>query len=70
MTTVMLLHYLGYDISVICEALRSIVGEQYEVIDETDNDPYENRGVIHCPKDIILDRYNAYHRQAVGLKKK
>ena len=32
------------------------------------NDPYENRGVIACPKEIILDRYNAYHRQAVGLR--
>ena len=34
------------------------------------NDPYENRGVIACPKDIIRDRYEVYHRQAVGLKKR
>ena len=32
------------------------------------NDPYENRGVIPCPKDIILDRYDVYHRQAVALR--
>ena len=178
-TTVMLLHYLGYDISVddfidkylvkrdfetrdgilygpnpwecfcgspydpdsmgcyapvICRALESIVGDAYEVIDETGkdlayltenylknnmpvilwnsislrepifgpewklldsgenfnwisnehcmllvgeeedsyifNDPYENRGVISCPKEIILDRYDVYHRHAVALKKK
>lgn len=178
-TTVMLLHYLGYDISVddfiknnlkmrdfetrdgmlygpdpweyfvgspydpdsfgcyapvICEALEKIVGDAYEVCDETGkdldelvetylkqdmpvilwnsinmrepiigpewklmdtgenftwisnehcmllvgededsyifNDPYENRGVIACPKDIIRDRYEVYHRQAVGLKKR
>ncbi|MGN1140939.1 MAG: C39 family peptidase [Oliverpabstia sp.] len=177
-TTVMLLHYLGYDISVddfiknylrmrdfetrdgvlygpdpweyfvgspydpdsfgcyapvICEALGKIVGDTYEVCDETGkdldelvetylkqdmpvilwnsinmrepiigpewklldtgknftwisnehcmllvgededsyifNDPYENRGVIACPKGIIRDRYEVYHRQAVGLKK-
>ena len=176
-TTVMLLHYLGYDISVddfihnhlnmrdfenregvlygpnpweyfagspydpdsmgcyapvICGALKSIVGDKYEVIDETGkdldylvetylkkgmpvilwnsinmrepvigpmwklldsgedftwisnehcmllvgedensyifNDPYENRGVIPCPKEIILDRYEVYHRQAVGVR--
>lgn len=176
-TTVMLLHYLGYDISVddfiqnyltmrdfetregvlygpdpresfagspydpdsfgcyapvICRALRKIAGEKYEILDETGkdldelvntylkngmpvilwnsinmrepvigpqwklldtgetftwisnehcmllvgvdedtyifNDPYENRGVVACPKEIILDRYNAYHRQAIGLK--
>ena len=176
-TTVMLLHYLGYDISVdefiqnhlkmrnfenrdgvlygpnpweyfagspydpdsmgcyapvICKALASIVGDKYEVIDETGkdldylvdtylkngmpvilwnsinlrepivgpvwklldsgedftwisnehcmllvgedeesyifNDPYENRGVIPCPKEIIRDRYEVYHRQAVGLR--
>lgn len=178
-TTVMLLHYLGYDISVddfiknylrmrdfetrdgmlygpdpweyfvgspydpdsfgcyapvICEALRKILGDTYEVCDETGkdldelvetylkhempvilwnsinmrepvigpewklldtgenftwisnehcmllvgededsyifNDPYENRGVIACPKDIIRNRYEVYHRQAVGLKKR
>lgn len=178
-TTVMLLHYLGYDISVdefidnnlekrnfeirddvlygpnpwkcfagspydsnsmgcyapvICKALESIVGDKYEVIDETGkdldylveiylkngmpvilwnsinmrepiigpkwklldsgedftwisnehcmllvgedensyifNDPYENRGVIVCPKDIILKRYDVFHRQAIGLIKK
>ena len=176
-TTVMLLHYLGYNISVddfidnylvkrdfevrdgilygpnpwecfagspydtdsmgcyapvICKALKPIVSDKYEVIDETGkdleylaetylksgmpvilrnsinmrepiigpvwklldsgedftwisnehcmllvgeddknyifNDPYENRGVIPCPKEIILDRYDVYHRQAVGLK--
>ena len=176
-TTVMLLHYLGYNISVddfidnylvkrdfevrdgilygpnpwecfagspydtdsmgcyapvICKALKPIVSDKYEVIDETGkdleylaetylksgmpvilwnsinmrepiigpvwklldsgedftwisnehcmllvgeddknyifNDPYENRGVISCPKEIILDRYDVYHRQAVGLK--
>lgn len=33
------------------------------------NDPYENRGVIPCPKEIILDRYEVYHKQAIGLKK-
>ncbi len=178
-TTVMLLHYLGYDISVddfiknylrmrdfetrdgmlygpdpweyfvgspydpdsfgcyapvICEALGKILGDTYEVCDETGkdldelvetylkhempvilwnsinmrepvigpewkfldtgenftwisnehcmllvgegedsyifNDPYENRGVIACPKDIIRNRYEVYHRQAVGLKKR
>ena len=178
-TTVMLLHYLGYDISVddfinnnlemrnfetrdgvlygpnpwecfagspyevdsmgcyapvICKALKPIVSEQYEVIDETGkdldylvetylkhgmpvilwnsinmrepiigpkwklldsgeeftwisnehcmllvgvdensyifNDPYENRGVINCPKDVILNRYGVYHKQAVGLVKR
>lgn len=178
-TTVMLLHYLGYDISVddfiknylrmrdfetrdgmlygpdpweyfvgspydpdsfgcyapvICEALRKILGDTYEVCDETGkdldelvetylkhempvilwnsinmrepvigpewklldtgenftwisnehcmllvgededsyifNDPYENRGVIACPKDIIRNRYEVYHRQAVRLKKR
>lgn len=178
-TSVMLLHYLGYDISVdefiqkylimkefetkngvlygpnpwecfagspydpdsfgcyapvICRALEQIVGERYEVLDETGkdlddltdiylkhgmpvilwnsinmrkpvigpewklpdtgetftwisnehcmllvgeddehyifNDPYENRGVIACPREIIRDRYESYHRQAVGLKKR
>lgn len=178
-TTVMLLHYLGYDISVddfihnnlemqnfetrdgvlygpnpwecfagspydvdsmgcyapvICKALEPIVGERYEVIDETGkdldylvetylkhgmpvilwnsinmrepiigpkwklldsgeeftwisnehcmllvgededsyifNDPYENRGVINCPKDVIANRYEVYHKQAVGLVKR
>ncbi len=34
------------------------------------NDPYENRGVIPCPKEIIYDRYETYHRQAVALKEK
>lgn len=34
------------------------------------NDPYENRGVISCPKTVIRDRYESYHRQAVGLKKR
>ena len=178
-TTVMLLHYLGYDISVddfiknnlkmrdfetrdgmlygpdpweyfvgspydpdsfgcyapvICEALGKILGDTYEVCDETGkdldelvetylkqdmpvilwnsinmrepiigpewklldtgenftwisnehcmllvgededsyifNDPYENGGVIACPRDIIRNRYEVYHRQAVGLKKR
>ena len=178
-TTVMLLHYLGYDISVddfiknnlkmrdfetrdgmlygpdpweyfvgspydpdsfgcyapvICEALGKILGDTYEVCDETRkdldelvetylkhempvilwnsinmrepvigpewklldtgenftwisnehcmllvgededsyifNDPYENGGVIACPRDIIRNRYEVYHRQAVGLKKR
>ena len=178
-TSVMLLHYLGYEISVdefirkylekkdfeirdgimygpdpwkyfagspydpdsfgcyapvICRALEQIVGDRYEVVDETGknldelaetylkqgmpvilwnsinmrepvigpewklldtgetftwisnehcmllvgedrehyifNDPYENRGVIACPKEIIRDRYEAYYRQAVGLKKR
>lgn len=178
-TTVMLLHYLGYDISVddfinnhlvmrdfetrdgilyganpwecfvgspydadsmgcyapvICKALEQIVSDKYQVIDETGkefqylvdtylqngmpviiwnsinlrkpvigpvwklldsgedftwisnehcmllvgedeenyifNDPWDNRGVLPCPKEIILDRYEAYHRQAVGLKKR
>jgi len=177
-TTVMLLHYLGYEISVddfinnhlvmrdfetregilyganpwecfvgspydpdsmgcyapvICKALKEIVSDQYEVIDETGadfqylvdtylkngmpvilwnsinlrepvigpvwklldsgedftwisnehcmllvgedeehyifNDPWDNRGVLPCPKEIILDRYEAYHKQAIGLKK-
>jgi len=178
-TTVMLLHYLGYNISVddfinnnlekrdfevrdgvwyganpwecfagspydeesmgcyapvICKALEQIVGEQYEVINETGkdleylvetylkkdmpvilwnsinlrepvigpvwrlldsgeeftwisnehcmllvgedeesylfNDPYENRGVIACPKDIIKNRYEVYYKQAIGLRRK
>lgn len=34
------------------------------------NDPWDNRGVIPCPKEIILDRYEVYHKQAVGLKKR
>ena len=33
------------------------------------NDPYEKRGVISCPKTVIRERYESYHRQAVGLKK-
>lgn len=45
------------------------------LVGETDesyifNDPYENRGVIPCPKEIILDRYEVYHRQAIGIKPK
>lgn len=31
------------------------------------NDPYENRGVIECPKEIIENRYQVYYRQAIGL---
>ena len=34
------------------------------------NDPYENRGVIACPKVVIQERYESYRRQAVGLKKR
>ena len=34
------------------------------------NDPYENRGVIACPKVVIQERYESYHRQAVGLKRR
>ena len=34
------------------------------------NDPYENNGVIHYPKEIVEDRYKAQHMQAVAVKKK
>ena len=31
------------------------------------NDPYENRGVIACPKEMIRNRYESYYKQAIGL---
>ncbi len=33
------------------------------------NDPYDNNGVIRYPKDVVKDRYQAQHMQAVGVKK-
>lgn len=34
------------------------------------NDPHENRGVIHYPKDILEDRHAAQCSMAVGVRKK
>ncbi len=34
------------------------------------NDPWENNGVIGYPKDVVKDRYEAQHMQAIGLTKK
>ena len=34
------------------------------------NDPYENNGRIHYPKEITEDRHRAQHMQAVAVRKK
>lgn len=34
------------------------------------NDPYENNGVIHYPKELVEDRHSAQHSQAIGVRKK
>lgn len=57
---------MGCYAPVICKALAAIVGEDENAY--IFNNPYENRGVISCPKDIIVNRYYVYHSQAVALK--
>lgn len=34
------------------------------------NDPWENNGVIHYPKELVKDRYEKQYSQAVGIVKK
>lgn len=34
------------------------------------NDPYENNGIIGYPKEVVKNRHQAQHMQAVGVKKK
>lgn len=34
------------------------------------NDPYENNGLIHYPKEVVEHRHQAEHMQAVGVRKR
>ena len=45
-----------------CMLLVGYDGEGYYF-----NDPYNNNGLIHYPKEVVEERYRAQHMQAVGV---